>query len=477
MLQALGVDNYGINNVVGGIVAMSSLLTGAVTSTITRFITYALGEGDKQRMKLVFSTSVNVMIALSILAVVFLEVIGVWFLMTQADIPEGRMEAAHWALQCSIISLVFSLISQPYNATIVAHEHMSIYAYMSIVDVTLKLAVCYIISCYGGDRLILLSLLGVAISLGMCLFYSWYCSRHFYEAHYDYRLFDKTFIKEMSKFTSWYLAGNVVWVLNTNGMNMLINVFFGVAINAARGVAMSVTSAINSFVTNFTMAFVPQITKSYASGDRDRLLTLVFHGTKFVWFLMFVFIIPVFCEADTLLKIWLGEPPAYASVFLRFALIESWSMLFNFALHHTILATGKVKKVNICISLYSSLIFPLTWLAFKFGFPVWFAYVIFILFNTTSKGFMLLVLNENIGFPVKTFLKKCITPCLVVTMFAFTLPGLMIFFLPQSYTRFIIVVPIAIIWTLLCEYYIGLNKNEKSWVVAYANKVIKIIKK
>ncbi len=477
MLQALGVDNYGINNVVGGIVAMSSLLTGAVTSTITRFITYALGEGDKDRMRLVFSTSINVMIALSVLAVVFLEIIGVWFLMTQAEIPEGRMEAAHWVLQCSIITLVFSLLSQPYNATIVAYEHMSIYAYMSIVDVTLKLAVCFVISWYGGDRLILLSLLSVGISLGMRLFYSWYCSRHFEEAHYNYRLFDKSFIKEMSKITGWYLTSNTVWVLNTHGVNMLINVFFGVAFNAARGVAISVTSAISSFVTNFTMAFVPQITKSYASGDRDRLLTLVFQGTKFVWFLMFVFIIPVFWEAETLLKIWLGEPPVYASVFLRFALFESWSMLFNFALHHTILATGKVKKVNICISLYSSLIFPITWVAFTIGLPVWMAYVFFIFFNTTSKGFMLLVLKENIDFPVRTFFNKCITPCLFVTIFAFSLPGLFVIYMPQSYTRFVIVVPIAILWTLLCEYYLGLNKKEKILVVSYANKAInKVLK-
>lgn len=472
MLQALGVDNYGINNVIGGIVAMSALITGAVTQSITRFITYALGEGDKQRMKEVFSTSVNVMIAISVIAILAMEIVGVWFLSTQADIPDGRMVAAHWVLQCSIVTLVLNLISQPYNATIIAHEHMSIYAYMSIVEVTLKLAVCFAIKAFNGDRLILFALLNTAIALGMRIFYSWYCARHFDESKYNYRLFDKSFFKQMSQITGWYLLGNAVWVFNTQGLNMLINVFFGVALNAARGVAVSVTGAITSFVTNFTVAFIPQITKSYASGDKERLLTLVFQGTKFTWYLIFLFIIPVFWEADTLLQLWLGEPPQYASIFLRFALFESWSMIFNFALHHTILATGKVKDVNIYISIYSSLIFPLTWIAFRLGAPAWFAYVIFIFFNTTSKGFMLFVLKKNIEFPVKDFMVKCILPCFLVTLLAFILPGVLTIYIHQSIVRFFIVVPISILWTLFCDYFFGLSRSEKELSLSYVQKMI-----
>lgn len=478
MLQALGVDNYGINNVVGGIVAMSSLLTGAVTSTITRFITYALGEGDRQRMNLVFSTSVNVMIALSILAVVFLEVVGVWFLMTQADIPDGRLEAAHWVLQCSIITLVLNLISQPYNATIVAHEHMSIYAYMSIVDVTLKLAVCFVISWYGGDRLILLSLLNVAIALCMRLFYSWYCQHHFEEAKYDYKLFDKSIIKEISQFTGWYMVGNAVWVFNTQGVNMLINVFFGVALNAARGVAMSVTAAINNFVNNFTVAFVPQITKSYASGDHNRLLYLVFQGTKFTWYLIFIFIVPVFSEADMLLKIWLGNPPESASVFLRFALFESWSMVVSFALHNTILASGKLKRVQLRIAVYTAFIFPVTWLCYWLGYPVWMSYVVFILLNTTAKGFTLYELKRIINFPVGRFMREIVARCTIVSAIAFVLPTIIVYMMPSSLTRFLIVCPVAVLWTLSCAYVLGLSATEKQLVKTLVIKMKdKIIKK
>lgn len=471
MLQALGVDNYGINNVVGGIVAMSTLVTGAVSSTISRFITYALGEGDKHRMSVVFSTSINVMFLLSAIAVIMLEIVGVWFLQTQADIPDGRMVAAHWVLQCSIMVLVLNLISSPYNATIVAHEHMTIYAYMSIVEVLLKLGVCFSILAFDGDRLILFSLLNVVIALGMRLFYSWYCQRHFEEARYNYKLFDKSFLKEMTQFTGWYVIGNAVWVFNTQGLNMLINVFFGVALNAARGVAMSVTHAITTFVHNFTIAFVPQITKSYASKDMERMQFLIFEGTKFTWFLIFLFIIPVFWEADMLLKLWLGEPPEYASLFLRFALFESWSIIISFALHHAILASGQLKRVQLRIAAYTSLIFPITWLLFKLGAPAWSSYVIFIILNTTSKGFTLSELRRIINFPVMPFLLKIVLRCSVVTFIAFSLPGFLTYLMPQSLTRFFIAVPTAVLWTLFCEYCFGLNKSEKELALSLVKKV------
>ena len=478
MLQALGVDNYGINNVVGGIVAMSSLITGAVSSAITRFITYAIGEGDKHRMKIVFSTSVNVMIAMAIIAVIVLEVIGVWFLNYQADIPEGRMTAAHWVLQCSIVTLAVNLINSPYNATIIAHERMSIYAYVSIAEVMLKLAVCFAIIAFQGDRLILFAVLNVIVAFGLRIYYTWYCKRNFPEANYEYKLFDRSFFKEMTQFTGWYLVGNAVWVFNTQGINMLINVFFGVVLNAARGVAISVTSAITAFVNNFTVAFVPQITKSYATGDMERVLFLVFQGTKFTWYLIALFIVPVFWEADTLLMLWLGNPPEYASIFLRFALFESWSIIISFALHNVILASGLLKRVQIRVAAFTSLIFPVTWLCFWLGAPAWVSYVIFILLNTLAKGFTIAELKRIINFPVVLFMKECVLRCTIVSIIAFILPGAFVYLIPQSVGRFFILVPFAILWTMLCAYFLGLNKSEKvtakSYIWKLANKYINI---
>lgn len=473
MLQALGVDNYGINNVVGGIVAMSSLITGAVSSAITRFITYAIGEGDKHRMKVVFSASVNVMIAMTIIAVIVLEVIGVWFLNYQADIPEGRMTAAHWVLQCSIVTLAVNLINSPYNATIIAHERMSIYAYVSIAEVMLKLAVCFAIIAFPGDRLILFAVLNVIVAFGLRIYYTWYCKRNFPEANYEYKLFDRSFFKEMTHFTGWYLVGNAVWVLNTQGINMLINVFFGVVLNAARGVAISVTSAITAFVNNFTIAFVPQITKSYATGDMERVLFLVFQGTKFTWYLISLFIVPVFWEADTLLRLWLGNPPEYASIFLRFALFESWSIIISFALHNVILASGLIKRVQLRVAAFTSLIFPVTWLCFWLGAPAWFSYVIFILLNTLSKGFTIAELKRIINFPVVRFMKECVLRCTMVSIIAFILPGALVYLIPQSACRFFILVSLSILWTIFCAYFLGLNKNEKVTTKLLIRKLVK----
>lgn len=475
MLQALGVDNYGINNVVGGIVAMSSLITGAVTQSIIRFITYALGEKNLDRMRVVFSTSVNVMLVLSLIAIIALDVVGVWFLNYQADIPEGRMVAAHWVLQCSITILVFNLISQPFNATIVAHEHMSIYAYMSIVEVMLKLGVCFAIMAFGGDKLILFALLNVCVAFGMQMFYSWYCSRHFEEAKYNFRLFDKSFFKEMSQFTGWYVIGNAVWVFNTQGLNMLINVFFGVVLNAARGVALSVTSTINHFVNSFTVAFVPQITKSYASGDKERVLSLIFQGTKYTWYLIFLFIVPVFWESDMLLKLWLGTPPQESDVFLRLALFESWSIVISFALHNTILASGQLKRVQLKTATYTSLIFPITWLCFKLGAPAWSSYIVFIALNTSSKGFTLYELKRIINFPISRFMRECVLRCVLVTLLCFTLPGLLVFIFPQSIRRFFIVSIVSVLWTLTCVYVMGINKIERKQLNSLAIKYVKKI--
>lgn len=213
ILQALGVDNYGINNVVGGIVGMSSLITSTMSAAISRYITYSIGQGNnKERLRTMFSTSVNAQIVMSILVIVILEIFGLWFLTNKASIPEGRMVAAHLFFQCSLVSLVISLISSPYNALLVAHERMGIYAYTSIVEVTLKLAVVFIILAFDGDRLILLSILNVLVGFGMRIFYGWYCSKHFEESQYSIKVFDKGLLKELTVFSGWNLLNNSAWV-------------------------------------------------------------------------------------------------------------------------------------------------------------------------------------------------------------------------------------------------------------------------
>lgn len=461
MLQALGVDNYGINNVVGGIISMSSLITSTMSAAISRYITYSIGQGDKDLLKTMFSTSVNAQIVMSVLAVVVLEIFGLWFLNSKACIPEGRMVAAHWVFQCSLISLVISMISSPYNALIIAHERMSLFAYTSISDVTLKLAVVFIILSFDGDRLILLAILNVIVGLGMRIFYGWYCGKHFEEAKYSIQVFDKGLLKELSVFSGWNLISNCAWVFATQGVNMLVNVFFGVAFNAARGIAQTVNSAIQGFVGNFTMAFSPQITKTYAAGDKAYAISLGNRGTKFTWLMMYVFIVPVCCEADTLLHIWLGKVPAWAAIFLRFAMFESLAVSSGQNLFRLIQADGHVKIYSILAAVAAGVVFPISWLLFHLGAPVWSAYLVFIIDFFLINIVRFYYLKRLMPFSIRQFLRDVFIPCVIVSVVSFIVPLFLCHYMERGLLRFIINVPIAVLWTMVCCTLFGLTKNER----------------
>lgn len=468
MLQALGVDDYGVNNVVGGIVAMSSLITNTMSQAISRYITFTLGQGNSERLKTMFSTSVNTQIVMSILAVVVLEIFGLWFLNTSANIPLGREIAANWVFQCSLISLVISLISSPYNALLVAHEHMSIYAYTSIVEVVLKLIIVYLILIFDGDRLILLSVLTVLVGLVMRIFYGWYCSKHFEETHYCPKIFDKGLLKELTVFSGWSLLNNGAWVFATQGVNMLVNVFFGVAYNAARGIAQTVNSAVQGFVGNFTMAFSPQITKSYAAGEKEYAIHLGNRGTKFAWLMMYVFIVPVCCEAETLLWLWLGQVPDWSVLFLRFAMFESLAVSSGGNLFRLIQTDGKVKKYTIHAAITAGMIFPISWLLYYWGAPVWTAYMVFILDFMILNIVRIYDLKKLMSFSIRQFTSEVLRPCLVVSVFSFLLPLFICYKMESSLIRFFINVPTAVIWTCCCCIVLGLTRSERLF---FMNKV------
>lgn len=472
MLQALGVNDYGVNNVVGGIVGMSSLITSTMSAAISRYITFTLGQRNSERLKTMFSTTVNAQIVMSVLAVVILEAFGLWFLNVQANIPEERMVAAHWVFQCSLISLVISLISSPYDALIVAHEHMGVYAYASIADVVFKLLIVCLVVIYDGDRLILLAILGVVVGLIMRIFYGWYCSKHFEETHYSPKVFDKGLLKELTVFSGWNLLNNGAWVFATQGVNMLVNVFFGVAYNAARGIAQTVNGTVQNFVGNFTMAFSPQITKSYAAGDTDYAIHLANRGTKFAWLMMYIFIVPVCCEAETLLHLWLGEVPDWSVLFLRFAMFESLSVCSGQNLFRLIQADGRIKKYSMSITIVVSLVFLISWILYYWGAPVWTAYLVFILDFMVINIVRLFYLRNLMSFPINQFLRDVLLPCVIVSVLSFTVPLVICYNMPANILRFFINVPISVFWTGLCCVLFGLTKSERLF---FKDKVKNII--
>lgn len=316
ILQTLGVEDYGIQNVVGGVVAMFSVLSGSMSSSISRFITFELGKGEPHRLKTVFSTGVNIQLGMSLLVIVVAEAVGVWFLNCKMNIPPERMVAANWVFQCSILTFVLNLLSVPYNASIIAHEKMSAFAYISVIEVTLRLIIVYMLTVSPFDRLITYSVLLMCVGALIRFIYGYYCKRHFEECTYHF-VYDKAILKSMTIFAGWNFLGNGAYMLNTQGVNILMNMYFGVAVNAARGVATQVDAALKQFVNNFTTAVNPQITKSYAQGDLKSMHKLVCRSAKFSAFLMLFFAVPIILETDTILTLWLKNPPAYASIFLK----------------------------------------------------------------------------------------------------------------------------------------------------------------
>jgi len=471
MLKALGIEDYGVNNVVGGIVAMSTFITGTMSQSIVRYITYSLGKGNREEQERMFSTSINAQIIMAIGVAIVLEIAGVWFLNTQANIPDGRMEAANWVLQCSILSLAIGLISVPYSATIVAHERMTIYAYTSISDVTLRLIICYIIQAYNGDRLILLSILGVSVSIIMRIFYGWYCSHNFSEARYSPRILDKGLLKELTVFSGWNLFGSTAWAFNTQGVNMLVNVFFGVTFNAARGLAGAVSSAVLNFVNCFSTAFTPQLTKSYAAGDKSYSIELTNKGTKFIWLMQYLFIVPVCCEADMLLNLWLGEVPEMAVTFLRLSMFETLAVQSGSILLKLVQADGRIKRYQIEITLAGCCVFPLAWIAFWLGAPVWSAYIIFIIVYFALNIVRFVRLKALMNFSISSHIKECVVPCVIVSATSFIIPLIICYNMEESLLRFFVVVPVGVLSVILCTYLFGLSKGEREFIYAQGKKM------
>lgn len=350
VLNTLGVNDYGIYNVVGGIVAMLAFLNSAMTAASQRFISFELGTQNLQKLKNVFCTSITIHITIACIIFIIAETLGLWFLNTHMNIPVDRMTAANWVYQCSILTFIITVISVPYNACIVAHEHMKAFAYISIIEVTLKLIIVYLLLILPTDKLIVYAILVLCISLIIRLIYSIYCKKNFKECTYQFK-FNKRLFKEMFAFAGWSIIGNLGFSLKDQGSNIILNLFYGTAINAARGVALQVNGIINTFSNNFIMALNPQITKQYAAGHIKESIQLVYAGCRYSFFLLSIISIPIIINLDYLLSLWLGTVPTYTVEFLYFSLIAALINSMAIPLVTAMQATGKIKtfQITICI--------------------------------------------------------------------------------------------------------------------------------
>lgn len=460
ILQVLGVSDYGVYNAVGGVVTMLSVLSSALSSAISRYLTFELGRGDKERLRKVFSTSLNVQVMISIVILVLGVVAGGWFLNHKMNIPDGRMDAANWVLYCSLISFAVSLISVPYSASIVSHERMSVFAYMSVLEVTLKLLIVFALYVSPFDKLKSYAVLLLCVAVLIRFIYARYCKKKFEECSY-HMVFDKSLLKEMTQFASWNFLGNSAWIFNNQGINILINIYFGVVLNAARGIAAQVEGLAMHFVSNFMIALNPQITKCYASGKYDEMHQLVCRGARFSFYLVILFAIPICLETDRVLDLWLGRVPDYSVLFVRMTFLCTLCSVLGNTLVTAQLATGKIKRYQIIITLCGLWVFPLTWLVYELGGDAVWCYVFFVAIYFLLIFVRIYLVKDLIHMPWKMYVKDVLLKCLVVAIMALMLPMLFRCAMPASLWRFLAVCMVSLISSIAVIYGIGMQASER----------------
>lgn len=471
VLNQLGVDNYGIYNVVGGVVTMFSVISSALTSSISRFITYELGRKEIEKLNKIFSTSVNIQIVLSIIIVIIGECAGLWFLNYKMSIPLERVSAANWVFQFSLLTFCVNLISVPYNACIIAHEHMTAFAYISVLEAVLKLVICYMLVLSPFDKLVYYAFLMFLVAIIIRMIYGIYCKRTFKECTYR-SIYDKGLFKEMLNFAGWNFFINTAYVFNTQGVNLLINVYFGVTLNAARGIATQVEGAVMQFVNNFTTAINPQITKDYARGDIQQLFMLVCRGAKFSYYLLLMLALPLMIEANTVLEVWLKIVPDYSVLFVRLSLIGAMVNILGNTGYTACMATGNIKRYVIYISSVGFLVFPLTWLAYNYGMPVFYAYIIFILVYCLVNATRLYIMKGLLCFPFSLFLRQVLLPVSITTILGAIIPVWISTLLEPSLLRVGITIVVCTISLGLAISFVGLTKHERDVMVGkIANRI------
>lgn len=470
-LDVLGIVDYGVYNVVGGVVGMFSIISGAITVSISRYITIEIGKNDKEQQNRVFTTSVIIQMFISGLIILVAELVGVWFLNHKMVIPTDRLIAANWVLQCSVLTFVVGLISVPYNAVIIAHEKMSAFAYITILDVIFKLLLVYALYISPFDKLIIYAMLLAAWSIVMRIIYGVYCSRHFEETKFRWVL-DKKLLKSMSGFIGWAFWGNGVVVLKDQGTNILLNLFCGPVVNAARGIAMQVNFAIYSFVSNFMMAVNPQITKSYAQTDYDGMNRLIMKSTKFSFFIMMLLLMPVCANINYILEFWLVEVPTHTANFIVLTLLYSIVDCYTQPLLTGVLACGDIKRYELILTMLYSVNFILSYIILRLGFEPESVFVISILFKVMVGFALSSQAKDKFSFPIQLFFKRTVVP----TSLSFLIVYGLIHFLPltnaDSLMLFLIKSLLVFLLSLIVIYTLGITKGESAFLL---NKIKTII--
>lgn len=471
VLNTLGVEDFGIYNVVGGIVIMFGFLNSSMVNATQRYISFELGRNNLQNLQKIFSTTILIHIIIAIIIIILAETIGIWLLYNKMIIPEERINAAFWLFQFSIFSFVITVISVPYNATIIAREKMSIYAYVSILEITLKLLSVIILAWINYDKLKVYSFLIFIITAITFTIYKRYCKKHYTETKFIF-YWDKPLIKELLAYAGWNLFSNLACSASSQGVNILLNMFFGPTINAARGIAYQVQGAIVSFSSNFMTAVNPQIIKSYAANNTTYTLNLMYSASKYSYILIFIISLPIILECEYILELWLGNVPKYAPLFVQLILINSIIDTLGGPIQTIVQATGKIRIFQTITGLIILTVLPITYLTFKLGYDATYAFYIGIGCSIVLQIIRILLLKNLINVSYGLYIKKTILPICSISLISVLCMNYIkkALFNETNVTNFLLMVLISSLVILLTSYFIGLNKSEKAF---FNEKVLK----
>lgn len=474
VLSTLGVEDFGIYSVVGGVVAMFSFLNAALSGCTSRFLTFEMGAGNRDGLKKVFSSSLIIHIGIALAILILAETIGLWYVKHKLVISEGREFAAQVVYQFSILASIVALMRLPYNAAIISHERMGIYAYVSILEAFLKLGIVYVLLVVTGDKLITYGILTFVVTLLIFFVYQIYCIKKFEEAKFSFSHIDKKIMLAIGSYSTWDLYGNLSIIVRGQGIVLLLNAFFGVVVNAASAIANQVQNAVAGFAESFLVALRPQIVKTYAAGQIKEMEKLLCNGSRYSFFLLFLISLPLIIENEFVLTLWLKDVPDYTVVFCQLSLINNLVAIAFRAVTYVIHATGKIKGMSFITGTIYILVLPISYLFLKAGGSPVIPFVINVLLVLLGCLFNLYLLKRNVpSVSISEFFRKVVFVCIYVAIAASIFPVIVYSTsFDGGWSRFILVVLASITSVILSVLFLGMKKDERYMVLNQLRKMI-----
>ncbi len=464
VLNALGVEDFGIWGVLGGIVAMFGFINQSLSSSIFRYLTYSIGTGDVDRLNRTYNASIIVHIGLAFVIFLLCETIGQWFLAEKLVVPDGKREMANVVFHIVVFNSAISLLSVPFNSVIIAYERMNVYAYLAIMDTFFKLIIAAVVYYVHENKLVWYAVMMLAITILMLLFYYTYVRVNFRNLHLQ-RVRDSQLFRSLLGFSGWSLFGNLAYVGYTQGLNMLLNVFFGPVVNAARSISLQIEQTVRTFVVNFQTAINPQIIKNYAQEDFEQMHLLMFRSSKFSVFLLFLFALPIMLETDIILSLWLGQVPQHTSSFVRIMFLVIALETMSNSIMTGVVATGNIKKYQIIVGLILLSIVPVSYIVLYFGAPAESVFIVYLVVEIFAVAARLFIAHNLVFLPLGRFLSDVAFRSLAVVVSGAVLPFIVHLLLPEGIIRFIAVGFLGLLTSVSSIYLLGLDSLERNVVI------------